>query len=251
MSFEKMEIDKIRVDMGTQTRASMDPESVKVYADALKADPNCRPDSDPVVVFKGEDGSHVLASGFHWLAAARLAGVKELRVKVEKGTPRDALLYAAGTNEAHGLRLTNADKRHKIKMVLSDHVWKKRSNAWVAQQCRVSEYLVQEVQKAMQSSSGSTSQTRGSQTRTGRDGKERPAKKAAKKTAKNGQQAAYDWKGFSAAWGALVREVDKFGNVHKAKDTPEANGLRRKLEEWKKDFRAWFKAVTKKAAPEE
>lgn len=248
MSFEKLAIDSIKVDAGTQVRASMDPESVKTYAEALKANAAARPDHDPVVVFRTATGENVLASGFHWVAAARLANVPELRVKVEKGTVRDALLYAMGTNEAHGLRLTNADKRHKVKMMLTDAVWGKRSNAWIAAQCKVSDHTVEEVRKAMQpAGNGTTSQTRSSQTRTGKDGKDRPAEKPKK----NGQQAAYDWKGFSAAWGALVREIDKFGNVHKAKDTPEANGLRRKLEEWKKDFRAWFKAVTKQKPPEE
>lgn len=63
---------------------------------------------------------------------------------------------------------------------------------------------------------------------------------------KNGRLLNYDWKPFNASYGALVREIDALGNLHNAKETPQAEGLRRKLTEFLGEFQAWHKTLTKK-----
>jgi hypothetical protein len=56
---------------------------------------------------------------------------------VRKGTRRDAILYAVGANEGHGLRRTPADKRKAVLTLLEDPEWSKWSNYQIAEACKV------------------------------------------------------------------------------------------------------------------
>ncbi len=81
-------------------------------------------------------------------------------------------------------------------------------------------------------------------------GDDTEAVKAAKKAAGNGKPLpTFDKKLFYSEWGALLRQIDKAGNVYRCKDTPQAAGLRRRLDEWKKDFESWLKTESKKKEP--
>ena len=51
----------------------------------------------------------------------------------------------------------------------------------------------------------------------------------------------FDWKLFDSEIGKMYRQVDKFGNAYGCKDTPEAEGLRRQLKEFREQFKAWAK----------
>jgi len=133
----QLELNKIRIDGGTQPRAEIDNEIVTEYAQVLK-DGGKFP---PVVVFF--DGVvNWLADGFHRFHGHRRAAVKEIEAEVKEGTLRDAVLYSVGANAAHGLRRSNADKRKAVETMLNDEEWGKWSNVQVAQQCGVSEHLV-------------------------------------------------------------------------------------------------------------
>lgn len=65
------------------------------------------------------------------------------------------------------------------------------------------------------------------------------------KATRNG--ATWDSGKFEGAFGTLIREIDVLGKLYKAKETPEANGLRRLLREYKEQFHSWRKALVKAA----
>ncbi len=253
MATMKLEIGKIRVDGGTQSRVATDADTVKRYAEALTEEKAARPKTDPMVAYF--DGTYYwLASGFHWLAALRLKGEKDVSIDVKKGSKEDAIVYSVGCNHSHGLPLSRADKRHKVKLLLALPDWAKKSNSLVAAACKVSDHTVAEVRAELEpktEANGSTSQTRSSKTREGKDGKQRAAARPAPtRPAKNGA-VTFDWKTFTAAFGALYREIDRLGNAYKCKDSPEAEGLRRLLREWRQEFRKVFKVKSGQKPPEE
>ena len=99
---------------------------------------------------------------------------------VREGTRVDALLYAAGANSAHGARRTNADKRSAALALLA--AWPNSSDAWIAQQCLVSDRFVAKHRPATPNGSGSA--------REGRDGKVRKLPKKAKMAARSPEKQA-------------------------------------------------------------
>ena len=158
MNLMQLFISKIRLDGGTQTRATTDQEVVEEYCEALKA--GC--EFPPVVVFF--DGRlYWLADGFHRLAAYVLACRKAIEADVRKGTQRDAVVFATGANKRHGIKRTNEDKRKAVTILLqlaaSDPEVAQQfetpqtkgeiSNRKVADHCGVSEHLVRILQEEL------------------------------------------------------------------------------------------------------
>ena len=122
-------------DPSLQLRVRLDRGTVQRYADLLAEDPRSLP---PVVVVALEGASatdepcHLLADGFHRLAAAELAGLPDLAAITLSGTWHDALLYAAQANAAHGLPLTHRDKRRIVTALLQDDTCAAWSNRRLA-----------------------------------------------------------------------------------------------------------------------
>lgn len=157
-----LDIAELRRDGGTQPRAAMDRTAVAEYADAIKAGA----EMPPIVAFY--DGtSYWLADGFHRVSALGLAGKRSALVVVHQGTKRDAVLYSVGTNAAHGLRRSSADKRRAVETLLSDEEWGGKSDRWIAKACAVSHPFVAKVRAE---SGGNASASR-----EGQDGKSYPA----------------------------------------------------------------------------
>jgi hypothetical protein len=155
--------DKIRTDGGTQPRASIDADTVASYVEAIQSGA----EFPPVVVFyDGED--YWLADGFHRVRAANDAGQSRIKVEIEQGTQRDAVLYSVGANATHGMPRTNADKRRAVLVLLKDEEWTKKSDRWIAEQAAVSNHFVA---KLRESATGNTPSS--PKPREGRDGKTR------------------------------------------------------------------------------
>ena len=139
-----LNIKTIRIDGGTQSRVEINNEVVSDYAEAIKVGI----EFPPVVVF--HDGAdYWLADGFHRFHAHNQAGKASIAADVRKGTVRDAILFSAGANGAHGLRRTNADKRKAVETILSDGEWVKWSDRRIAEVCGVGAPLVGDVRKAI------------------------------------------------------------------------------------------------------
>jgi len=95
----------------------LNADTVSDYARAIQAGAKF----PPIVVFRDADSKHWVADGNHRRAAAELAGRVHIDAELHIGTWRDALMYGARSNEAHGLRRTNLDKRHAIALVLREY----------------------------------------------------------------------------------------------------------------------------------
>lgn len=133
----KLKVEDIERDSDVQPRAYMDGNVTDDYAQMMKEGVKF----PPVVVFY-DDKTYWLACGFHRVHAAEIADIEEIEADVRKGTKRDAMLYAVGTNATHGLRRTNADKRRAVETLLRDGEWSQWSDAIIAKACKVSRSLV-------------------------------------------------------------------------------------------------------------
>ena len=132
-----LDLNLIRTDGGTQSRAKLDEAVVAEYAEAYKAGAKFPPIT---VFYDGKD--RWLADGFHRYFGAKAAGKKSILEVVTSGTKREAVLYSLGANGTHGLNRTNADKRNAVEMMLADAEWAAWSNVAVAKACSVSEGFV-------------------------------------------------------------------------------------------------------------
>ena len=138
---KKLKLAEIVTDAGTQVRAGLNEATVADYAEAL-ADGTKFP---PVIVF--HDGSRYLAAdGFHRIHAAQRIGATQIECDVRKGSKTEALKFALGCNAHHGLRRTNADKRHAVELALKE--FPKLSDRALAEVCLVGHPLVAEVRTA-------------------------------------------------------------------------------------------------------
>lgn len=137
-------LDKIRIDCDTQSRASLNHEVVREYAEEMlegKSFP-------PVDVFF--DGKfYFLCDGFHRYHAKSKLGHKEIECNIHNGTLRDAIYNSAGKNDDHGLRRTNADKRKIVTTFLNDPEWSEMTYREIASVCKVSHQFVSKVHEEM------------------------------------------------------------------------------------------------------
>lgn len=183
---------------GTQTRAEINDAVVEEYAEFLEEGG----EFPPVIVFEDYQGVMWLSDGFHRLEAYRKQKKQKIPATIQQGTKDDAIFFGASANAEHGLRRTNADKRHAVEMLLSNPLWSDRSDNWIADVAKVSNHLVSSVRSTWNSPSSNhsevaettdteteqVSQTPGTSSsesvklpssnktkRTGKDGKKRPA----------------------------------------------------------------------------
>ena len=183
---KKIKLSEIVTDAGTQVRAGLNEATVADYAEAL-ADGAKFP---PVIVF--HDGSqYIAADGFHRIHAAMRNGATQIECDVRKGGKLDALKFALGCNAHHGLRRTNADKRHAVEMALEEfgHL----SNDVLAEICAVSLRYVFQIRKMAPPQPMHGAQVDAPKTRIGRDGVERrlpppPLKRRAESAANSSEE---------------------------------------------------------------
>ena len=131
-----LEIRKIRIDAGTQSRQAISEETVSDYCEFLEEG-----DLPPVTVYF--DGlSYYLADGFHRVLAYKRAGREFIDATVKGGTVRDAVRFSLSANSSHGLRRSIEDKRKAVKTALDDPEWSEMSDREIAKMCAVSHTFV-------------------------------------------------------------------------------------------------------------
>jgi hypothetical protein len=102
----------------------------------------------PVVVF--HDGNdYWLGDGFHRVAAARKIDRELIDAEVRQGTARDAILHGVGSNAAHGLRRTHADKRRAVERLLKDPEWARWSDRKIAEIAKVDHKTVGTIRREL------------------------------------------------------------------------------------------------------
>lgn len=164
--FKLLMLDAIVIDCSIHARADgLDGRHVLDLAEAIERGEEL----PPPVVFKqsGEAGQYLLAAGFHRVQAYRKAGKTKVRCEVRTGGRRDAILFAAGSDLGHGLKRSNADKRRCVALLLE--AFPDWSNSRIAEAAGVSHTFVNNLRPELQLETVSSS------TRTGLDGKKRPA----------------------------------------------------------------------------
>jgi len=159
-TLKDLPLDAIRLDGGTQPREKIDAETVREYAERIKAGDHFPPVQ---VYFDGTD--HWLSDGFHRVHAAREAAKPTLQAEVWEGTRDEAFWMSLGANKTHGLPRSNADKERAVKAALRTRPGK--SNREIAEHVGVVEGTVRKYRDALEA----TAQLAQSPMRAGRDGR--------------------------------------------------------------------------------
>jgi uncharacterized ParB-like nuclease family protein len=138
--------DNILASAATQVRKKLDKTAIESYIEALENGAQF----PPLVVFAEDGGQrYILADGFHRLHAYINAGAEKCNVEVHEGGLHDALMWALGANDEHGLRRTNADKRNAVEMALKDPEISTLHPDQIALICRVNERTVRRIRDDM------------------------------------------------------------------------------------------------------
>lgn len=142
---QSIDIGKIRIDGGTQSRKQVYEDTVAAYTELL-LDGTQMP---PIAVFN--DGKEFwLADGFHRYHAHKRAAHKTIDCEVQSGTRRDAFIFSRGANADHGLPRTNEEKRLVVMSLLDDIEYADASDREIARICKVSNMTVARVKKGME-----------------------------------------------------------------------------------------------------
>jgi hypothetical protein len=188
---ETIELEDIRLNSKTQSRAELDQAVVDDYAELLENGISL----PPIDVF-WDDKDHWIAGGWHRYWAHKKLGHKVVPCKVHKGGLREAVLFSCGDNAAHGLRRSAADKRKAVETLLKDREWSKYSNRKVAEVCHVSYEFVRRMRPEAHSTDNGCQLKPGSEDpkRIGKDGKSRkqPARPAQEECEEEGDVAVLD-----------------------------------------------------------
>lgn len=204
-----------------RTRANLNAEVIAEYAEKMKAGTEFPPGRVWKVKTKGEDGKPVevfyLTEGEHRMAALQSIGKAEAEFEVKSGTLAEALVDALGTNDDHGLRLSNKDKRHKVLLCLENLdciPGATDSSRYIAETCKVSAPLVEEIRTEWEMKRALDGNPV-KKTRKGKDGSERTFS-----TKENAAAARAKWAEEKAAKKA-ARETAKADRLAKKKKAKE------------------------------
>jgi ParB-like chromosome segregation protein Spo0J len=135
-------IAQLKIDTAFQVRTALNPDTITEYAEATIAGEIL----PPVKVVK-HNGTYILADGFHRVEAARQAGKDVIRAEIVEGDESKALEIAVTANRQHGLRMTSADKRRAIELVLRN--WPEKSNRQIARLVGCTDPTVASVKQSM------------------------------------------------------------------------------------------------------
>ena len=131
-------------DGGAQMRVEMRAETVNDYANDML---NGLVFPPIVVFYDGTD--YWLGDGFHRVEASRKIDRKEVLADIRSGSAREAILHGVGSNAAHGLRRTQADKRHAVERLLTDPEWARWSDRKIAEIAKVDHKTVGTIRREL------------------------------------------------------------------------------------------------------
>ncbi len=182
MAIKRLKLSLLITDAGTQTRSSIDTDTVEDYSEQVKAGVKFPP---LVVFYDKRKDEYYLVDGFHRETAFEWNGIKEYNCEVMEGDLKAAIKYALGANAKHGLRRSNEDKRYAVKIALKE--FGNQTDRAIAQMCAVHHDMVSKLRPTVQlaDSANSISQNANKTAKTacpprriGTDGKSYPAKKS-------------------------------------------------------------------------
>jgi hypothetical protein len=142
---ERVLLNKIRLDGGTQPRKEIDEPLVQHYTEVLLEGKDQFPPID--LWFDGK--SYWPSDGFHRFHAHKRAGFLDIEAVVNQGTKRDAFLACLKANGKHGKPRTPEERRYVVQMALEDIELGEKTDVEIAAICDVSSMTVGRVRKAM------------------------------------------------------------------------------------------------------
>jgi hypothetical protein len=142
---ERVPLNKIRLDGGTQPRKEIDEPLVQHYTEVLLEGKDQFPPVD--LWFDGK--SYWPSDGFHRFHAHKRAGFLDIEAVVNQGTKRDAFLACLKANGKHGKPRTPEERRYVVQMALEDIELGEKTDVEIALICDVSSMTVGRVRKAM------------------------------------------------------------------------------------------------------
>jgi hypothetical protein len=148
-------VASIKTDGGAQYRIAPDPDTVKEYADLMRAGVEFPPIS---VRYDGTDSWP--SDGFHRSAAAKLAEISEIRAEVRPGAKEDAKWDSCAANASDGLRRTQAETEAVIRKALGHPNAAKLSNSQMAKHLGIPLTTLHRHREKLILSSGQDSSTR-------------------------------------------------------------------------------------------
>lgn len=107
-------LSRILFDSATQVRVEIDPDTLHDYVAALRAGESF----PPVDLFELEDGTFMIADGWHRCLGYQEMGSVTIPAEVHPGGREAAIRFALKANSRHGLKRSNADKRKAVEMAL-------------------------------------------------------------------------------------------------------------------------------------
>lgn len=161
MQIQQIPLDAIDIYSGTQARVKTDEEALDSYAEDMASGAVFPPIS---VYYDG--ATYWLADGFHRYLANKRNQQIAIAAEVQPGGRIDALRHALGANATNGVYRNNHDKRNAVEIALEE--WTDRSNAYIADICKVSVDLVRSRRSGLEQSGRIEKPER----ITGRDGKQ-------------------------------------------------------------------------------
>lgn len=142
---ERIKLQKIRLDGGTQPRKEIDEPLVQHYTEVLLEGKDKFPPID--LWFDGK--SYWPSDGFHRFHAHKRAGFLDIEAEVNQGTKRDAFKACLKANSKHGKPRTPDERRYVVQMALEDIEYGNSTDAFIAELCDVSLSTVGRVKKAL------------------------------------------------------------------------------------------------------
>jgi len=142
---ERIKLEKIRLDGGTQPRKEIDEPLVQHYTEVLLEGK----DKFPPIELWFDGKSYWPSDGFHRYHAHKRAGFKDIESNVKKGTKRDAFIACLSANGKHGKQRTPDERRWVVKLALEDIELGEKTDAEIAVHCDVSAMTVGRARKAL------------------------------------------------------------------------------------------------------
>ena len=143
---EYLTLDEIRRDGGTQPRAAINLQHVKLLEEQIEDGQQL----EPVIVFYDGE-SYWLADGFHRWHAHRNREEEIIACVIHQGSRREAVLYSVGANADHkpALPRSREDKYRSVTTLLQDPEWSKWSDREIAKRCHVGNKFVGDVRRSL------------------------------------------------------------------------------------------------------
>lgn len=142
---ERIKLQKIRLDGGTQPRKEIDEPLVQHYTEILLEGKDKFPPID--LWFDGK--SYWPSDGFHRFHAHKRAGFLDIEASINQGTKRDAFRACLKANSKHGKPRTPEERRYVVQMALEDIEYGNSTDAFIAELCDVSISTVGRVKKML------------------------------------------------------------------------------------------------------